>query len=107
MQLGGAFRTVNESVWALEFDRIQLLKEVVDESMNKSATMYSSGDVAGTIDEVRKHNAAYPMMSYSIEDLDARIKNAREGASIPQAKRRSEKDAPKRVRKQLMMEKMR
>jgi hypothetical protein len=107
LQLAGGFRTVNESVWALEFDRIQILKEVVDKSMSKSAVAYSSGDVAGAIKEVQKHNAAYPMMSYTIEDLDARIKNAREAATLPQAKRRAESDAPKRVRDQLRMEKMR
>jgi hypothetical protein len=75
--------------------------------MSKSAVAYSSGDVAGAIKEVQKHNAAYPMMSYTIEDLDARIKNAREAATLPQAKRRAESDAPKRVRDQLRMEKMR
>lgn len=47
------------------------------------------------------------MMSYTINDLDARIKNAREAATMPQAKRRAEKDAPKRVRQQLRMERMR
>ena len=106
MQLGGGFRTVNESIWSMEFDRLQILKEVNNESMSKAAMMYAANDIAGAIEEIKSNNAAYPMMSYTLNDLDARVKNAREAMSIPQATRRVD-DAPKRVEQMFRMENMR
>ena len=97
MELGGAFRTVNESVWSLEFDRLKVLREVNDSYMDRASMLYSSGNIAEAVELIRKHNAAYPYMAFSVGDLQSRIDNKREAIKIPQNERRSNLDASKRV----------
>lgn len=97
MELGGAFRTVNESVWSLEFDRLKVLREVNDSYMGRASMLYSSGKIAEAVELIRKHNAAYPYMAFNVGDLQSRIDNKREAIRIPQNERRSNLDASKRV----------
>jgi len=105
MQLAGGFRTVDETVWAMEFDRIMALKEVNDSSMSKAAAMLTSGNFKGAMEETRKHNAAYPLMSYTLQDLEKRSKNIQKAKNMPARDRRYE-GASKRVKAQLASERM-
>ena len=105
MQLAGGFRTVDETVWAMEFDRIMLLKEVNDSSMSKAAAMLTSGNFKGAMEETRKHNAKYPLMSYTLQDLEKRSKNIQKAKNMPAKDRRYE-SASKRVKAQLAMERV-
>ena len=43
-------------------------------------------------------------MRFGVSDLEARIKNAKTAATVPQAERRAQIDASKRVRKQFNWE---
>ncbi len=103
-QLATGARTVNESVWALEFDRLQILREANDAAMTKAATLWSGRQYSKAVDVINQHNAAYPHMRFGVSDLEARIKNAKTAATVPQAERRAQIDASKRVRKQFNWE---
>jgi hypothetical protein len=104
MQLATGARTVNESVWALEFDRLQILREINDRAMNRAATLWSSRQYAKAMTVITENNKRWPKMSFGVKDLEARMNNARTGATIPQAERRAELDASKRVRAQFRSE---
>ena len=103
-QLATGARTVNESVWSLEFDRLQILREANDAAMTKAATLWSGRQYSKAVDVINQHNASYPNMRFGVSDLEARIKNAKTAATVPQAERRAQIDASKRVRKQFNWE---
>jgi hypothetical protein len=106
MQLATGGRTVSESVWALEFDRLQVLREVNDRAMSTAATLWSGGQYSKAMAHIKQFNSAYPQMRFSIGDIEARIKNARTAATVPQAERRSQIDSSRRVRRQFNAEQL-
>jgi hypothetical protein len=84
----GAFRTVNETVWNMEYQRLRIIRNEVDSYANKAATLLAGGDTAGARTVLRNFNSLYPMASMTFKDIQTRVKNKQLSRTTPQLDRR-------------------
>jgi len=83
-----AFRTVNESVWAMEYQRLRIIRNEVDRYANEAATYLAGGDVASAQKVLREFNSMYPMATMTMKDIGRRAKNKLQSRQMPQLTRR-------------------
>jgi hypothetical protein len=84
----GAFRTVSETVWNMEYQRLRIIRNEVDSYANKAATLLAGGDTAGARTVLRNFNSLYPMASMTFKDIQTRVKNKQLSRTTPQLDRR-------------------
>ena len=83
-----AFRTVSESVWQMEYQRLRIIRNEVDSYTNEAATQLAGKDLAGARATIGKFNAMYPMAAITMKDVQDRAKNKVRATQIPQLDRR-------------------
>jgi len=84
----GAFRTVSETVWNMEYQRLRIIRNEVDSYADKAATLLAGGDTAGARTVLRKFNSLYPMAAMTFKDIQTRVKNKELSRTTPQLDRR-------------------
>lgn len=83
-----AFRTVNESIWAMEYQRLRIIRNEVDRYANEAATYLAGGDAATAQKVLREFNSMYPMATMTMKDISRRAKNKLQSRQMPQLTRR-------------------
>lgn len=83
-----AFRTVSESVWQMEYQRLRIIRNEVDAYTNQAATQIAGKDLAGARETIRKFNSMYPMAAITMKDVQDRAKNKMRATQMPQLDRR-------------------
>lgn len=86
----GAFRTVSESVWSMEYQRLRIIRNEVDRYADRAATLLAGNQVAEARKVLREFNSLYPMASMSFDDIKRRVEQKRESRTMPQLQRRVE-----------------
>jgi hypothetical protein len=84
----GAFRTVSETVWNMEYQRLRIIRNEVDSYADKAATLLAGGDTAGARTVLRNFNSLYPMAAMTFKDIQTRVKNKELSRTTPQLDRR-------------------
>jgi len=84
----GAFRTVSESVWSMEYQRLRIIRNEVDRYADKAATYLAGGNVAEAQRSLQEFNSLYPMASMTFRDIETRVKNKKLSRETPQLQRR-------------------
>lgn len=83
-----AFRTVSETVWSMEYQRLRIIRNEVDRYANEAATYLAVGDRATAQKVLRTFNSMYPMASMNMGDIERRAKNKMQSRQMPQLARR-------------------
>lgn len=83
-----AFRTVNETVWSMEYQRLRIIRNEVDRYANEAATYLAGNDRASAQKVLREFNSLYPMASMNMGDVERRAKNKLQSRQMPQLLRR-------------------
>ena len=83
-----AFRTVNETVWSMEYQRLRIIRNEVDRYANEAATYLAGNDRASAQKVLREFNSLYPMASMNMGDVERRAKNKLQSRKMPQLMRR-------------------
>lgn len=84
----GAFRTVSESVWSMEYQRLRIIRNEVDKYADRAATLLAGGKTAEARKALREFNSLYPMASMTFKDIQKRVENKRMARKVPQLERR-------------------
>jgi hypothetical protein len=83
-----AFRTVNETVWSMEYQRLRIIRNEVDRYANEAATYLAGNDRASAQKVLREFNSLYPMAAMNMRDIERRAKNKLQSRQMPQLLRR-------------------
>ena len=94
----GAFRTVDESIWRMEYERLRIIRNEVDRYSDRAATQLAVGNTAEARRILGEFNGMYPMAAMTLKDIKRRAEGKRQARTIPQAERRVEVDVGTRVR---------
>lgn len=94
----GAFRTVDESIWRMEYERLRIIRNEVDRYSDRAATQLAVGNTAEARRILGEFNGMYPMAAMTFKDIKRRAEGKRQARTIPQAERRVEVDVGTRVR---------
>lgn len=94
----GAFRTVDESIWRMEYERLRIIRNEVDYYADQAATQLAVGDTAKAREILSRFNGMYPMAAMTFKDIKRRAEGKRQARAMPQAQRRVELDVGERVR---------
>lgn len=94
----GAFRTVDESIWRMEYERLRMIRNEVDRYSDRAATQLAVGNTAEARRILGEFNGMYPMAAMTLKDIKRRAEGKRQARTIPQAERRVEVDVGTRVR---------
>lgn len=94
----GAFRTVDESIWRMEYERLRIIRNEVDRYSDRAATQLAVGNTAEARRILGEFNGMYPMAAMTFKDIKRRAEGKRQARTMPQAERRVEVDVGTRVR---------
>lgn len=94
----GAFRTVDESIWRMEYERLRIIRNEVDRYSDRAATQLAVGNTAEARRILGEFNGMYPMAAMTFKDIKRRADGKRQARTMPQAERRVEVDVGTRVR---------
>ena len=94
----GAFRTVDESIWRMEYERLRIIRNEVDYYADQAATQLAVGNTAKAREILSRFNGMYPMAAMTFKDIKRRAEGKRQARAMPQAQRRVELDVGERVR---------
>lgn len=94
----GAFRTVDESIWRMEYERLRIIRNEVDRYSDRAATQLAVGNTAEARRILGEFNGMYPMAAMTLKDIKRRAEGKRQARTMPLAERRVEVDVGTRVR---------
>jgi hypothetical protein len=94
----GAFRTVDESIWRMEYERLRIIRNEVDRYADRASTQLAVGNTAEARRILGEFNGMYPMAAMTFKDIKRRAEGKQQARTIPQAERRIEVDVGTRVR---------
>lgn len=94
----GAFRTVDESIWRMEYERLRIIRNEVDRYSDRAATQLAVGNTAEARRILGEFNGMYPMAAMTFKDIKRRAEGKRQARTMPLAERRVEVDVGTRVR---------
>jgi hypothetical protein len=94
-----AFRTVTESNWSMEYQRLRIIRAEVDNASDKAATQLASGNRAEAMATLRKFNSMYPLAAITLADIKQRADNKRKSVTMSQLDRRVDLESSAKARK--------
>jgi hypothetical protein len=94
-----AFRTVTESNWSMEYQRLRIIRAEVDNASDKAATQLASGNRAEAMATLRKFNSMYPLAAITLADIKQRADNKKKSVTMSQLDRRVDLESSAKARK--------
>ena len=94
-----AFRTVSESNWSMEYQRLRIIRAEVDNASDKAATQLASGKRAEAMATLRKFNSMYPLAAITLADIKQRAENKKKSVTMSQLDRRVDLESSAKARK--------